>query len=111
MRILLTVDPEMPVPPITYGGVERIVDALVRELRSQGHRIGFVAHPASTTACDAFFPWAKQRSQNILDAVYNTRVLSKAAKTFEPDLIHSFSRLLYLLPVLSTTIPKVMSYG
>ena len=26
MRILLTVDPEIAVPPITYGGIERIAD-------------------------------------------------------------------------------------
>jgi glycosyltransferase involved in cell wall biosynthesis len=110
MRILLTVDPEIPVPPITYGGIERIVDALVRELRRQGHHIGLAAHPASTTACDAFFPWAKQRSQNLSDTVHNARVLYRAAKSFDPDLIHSFSRLFYLLPVLSTPVPKVMSF-
>ena len=32
MRILMTVDPEIPVPPRTYGGIERIVDALVKAL-------------------------------------------------------------------------------
>jgi hypothetical protein len=30
LRIAITVDPEIPVPPLLYGGIERIVDMLVR---------------------------------------------------------------------------------
>ena len=30
MRISLTADPELPVPPRLYGGIERIVDMLAR---------------------------------------------------------------------------------
>ena len=36
MRILLTADPEIEVPPRLYGGIERIVDGLVRRLRTRG---------------------------------------------------------------------------
>lgn len=110
MRILLTVDPEIPVPPLTYGGIERIVDSLAKALRSRGHHIGLVAHPESTCRSDAFFPWARLRSQNLIDAFHNTRVLYKAASSFEPDLIHSFSRILYMLPLLNREFPKVMSF-
>lgn len=28
MRIALTADPELPVPPTLYGGIERVVDML-----------------------------------------------------------------------------------
>ena len=34
MRLLLTADPEIEVPPRLYGGIERIVDVLVRRLRA-----------------------------------------------------------------------------
>ena len=44
MRILLTVDPELPVPPLFYGGVERIVNGLVRALVMRGHQVGLIAH-------------------------------------------------------------------
>ena len=37
MRLLLTADPEIEVPPRLYGGIERIVDVLVRRLKAKGH--------------------------------------------------------------------------
>ncbi|GAB4369366.1 MAG: hypothetical protein Kow00121_09230 [Elainellaceae cyanobacterium] len=110
MRILLTADPELPVPPQLYGGIERIVDLLVKGLRERGHIIGLVAHPDSTSAVDAFFPWTGRRSQDKFDAIQNTLVLWSAVRKFQPDLIHSFSRILYLLPLLGSPLPKVMSY-
>ena len=36
MHILLTADPELPVPPITYGGIEQIVADLIVGLREGG---------------------------------------------------------------------------
>ena len=35
MRLLITADPEIEVPPRLYGGIERIVDVLVRRLRAK----------------------------------------------------------------------------
>jgi glycosyltransferase involved in cell wall biosynthesis len=110
MRILLTADPELPVPPRLYGGIERIVDLLVKELTKRGHTIGLVAHPDSTSAVDAFFPWAGAQSQDKVDALRNTFTLWAAVQKFQPDLIHSFSRILYLLPLFASNLPKVMSY-
>ena len=52
MRILLTADPELPVPPVGYGGIERIVDALVRTFKARGHTVGLVANRASTCPAD-----------------------------------------------------------
>ena len=40
MRVLLTADPELPVPPATYGGIERIVADLAAGLRERGHAVG-----------------------------------------------------------------------
>src|SRR5262245_44638885 len=64
VRILLTADPELPVPPITYGGIERIIADLANGLRSRGHTVGLAAHPDSTTPVDVFFPWPGAASQN-----------------------------------------------
>ena len=57
MRLLLTADPEIEVPPKTYGGIERIVDVLVRRLRATGHEVGLVAKPGSDCPADACYPW------------------------------------------------------
>jgi glycosyltransferase involved in cell wall biosynthesis len=111
MRVLITVDPEIPVPPQTYGGVERIADGLVKALRRRGHEIGLVSHPASTCQADAFYHWDGVRSQSTIDSCRNMRVLKNSVKAFTPDVLHSFSRILYMLPILRSCLPKIMSYG
>ncbi|WOD41519.1 glycosyltransferase [Nodosilinea sp. E11] len=110
MNILLTADPELPVPPTLYGGIERIIDLLIEGLRQRGHRVGLVAHRDSTCAVDAFYPWPGLSSASASDTLRNTAALWQAAQQFQPDVLHSFSRLQYLLPLLPTALPKVMSY-
>ncbi|MEH1792138.1 glycosyltransferase [Nostoc sp.] len=110
MRILLTVDPELPVPPKLYGGIERIVDLLATGLQIRGHSVGLVAHPDSTSKVTQFFPWRGKRSQDRFDTIQNTTRLWSIVQEFQPDLVHSFSRILYLLPLLGSQLPKVMSY-
>jgi glycosyltransferase involved in cell wall biosynthesis len=110
MRILLTADPEIAVPPRGYGGIERIVDALVRALRARGHVVGLVAHPDSTSPADERFAWPGRRSGAQLDALRNALALRGIVTRFRPDVLHSFSRLAYLLPLLPSRLPKLMSY-
>ncbi len=111
MRVLITVDPELPVPPRTYGGVERIADGLVNALRLRGHKVGLVAHSASTCQADMFYPWSGLHSRNPSDSLRNMYIMRKAAHAFKPDVLHSFSRLLYMLPIMRRSLPKIMSYG
>ena len=110
MRILLTADPELPVPPKLYGGIERIIDVLVTQLQARGHTIALVAHPGSTSPANNIFPWKGQRSQHLSDTLRNTVTLWSVVQQFQPDLIHSFSRIFYLAPLLQSTLPKIMSY-
>jgi glycosyltransferase involved in cell wall biosynthesis len=110
MRILLTADPELPVPPSTYGGIERIVADLVRGLRRRGHAVGLAAHPDSTAEVDRFYPWPASASRGLWRTLQNGRALRRAAADFRPDVLHSFSRLMYLLPLLPMRLAKVMSY-
>lgn len=100
----------LPVPPTLYGGIERIVDGLARELRARGHTTGLVAHPESTCAVDYFRPWAGANPDGDKDTFTNMRVLARAVREFRPDVVHSFSRLMYLLPLMRQRCAKLMSY-
>lgn len=110
MRILLTADPEIPVPPTRYGGIERIVDSLVRYYREQGHDVCLLAHAASTSPASERRPWPGGTSRSAWHTLRNALALRRAARGFRPDVVHSFSRLAYLLPLLPTRLPKIMSY-
>jgi glycosyltransferase involved in cell wall biosynthesis len=104
VRILLTADPFLPVPPAGYGGIERIVDALAREYAKGGHSVALAAHRDSACPVSGFFPWPGERT------LPNALSLLSAARSFRPDVVHSFSRLAYLLPILPRSVPKLMSY-
>jgi glycosyltransferase involved in cell wall biosynthesis len=110
VRILVTVDPEIPVPPRFYGGIERIADSLVRELQARGHVVALAAHRDSTAPVQQLFPWPGTRSQQLWDTWRNVAAMWKAVRDFRPDVLHSFSRALYLLPLLPAGLPKIMSY-
>jgi len=110
MRLLMTADPEIEVPPRLYGGIERIVDVLVRRLRAAGHQVGLVARAGSQCPADAFYPWPGASSLSKWDTLRNTLALRHAVHDFRPDLVHSFSRIAYLLPHLRGPVPLVMSF-
>ncbi len=110
MRILLTADPELPVPPRLYGGIERIVDALARGYREQGHEVGLMANRESACEVNDLFAWPGRKSQSRADSIRNAKALTSAVKAFRPDVLHSFSRIAYLTPLLRSRLPKIMSY-
>ncbi|HVZ65438.1 MAG TPA: glycosyltransferase [Lacunisphaera sp.] len=110
LRILLTADPIIPVPPVGYGGIERIVDALIRHYRAAGHVVALLAHPDSSAPVDAGFAWPDLRLDSVAATWRNGLALRRAAREFRADVVHSFSRLAYLLPLLPTRQPVVMSY-
>jgi glycosyltransferase involved in cell wall biosynthesis len=110
MRILITADPEIEVPPKLYGGIERVVDGLVRRYRARGHEVCLVAKPGSDCPADAFHPWPGASSLSSSDSLRNAWALRKAVRAFRPDVLHSFSRIAYLTPLLRGRTPIVMSY-
>ncbi len=115
IRVLLTADAELPVPPPLYGGIERVIASLIEEFRRRGHEVGLVAHCDSVVATDFFRPWPGLTSTCRGDSLRNALALRRAAREFRPDLLHSFSRLLWLLALRPQTsvfrsLPLVMSY-
>ena len=74
LKIALTADPELPVPPRLYGGIERIIDMLARGLSTAGHEVTLIAHPDSSTAA-RLIPWPGSNSQSKLDTLKNAATL------------------------------------
>lgn len=109
LRIALTADPELPVPPRLYGGIERVVDMLARELVNRGHDVTLFAHPDSASA-GRLVPWPGASSLSRGDTLRNMATLSREVLRGRFDLIHSFSRVAYLAPVLPLPTPKLMTY-
>ena len=108
MKIAITADPLIPVPPLLYGGIERIVDLLVHGLMKQGHEVTLFAHRDSRVAC-RLIPY-KAESNSAKDTLLNTYTINKVLLADKFDIVHSFGRLAYLLPQMPLHIPKLMSY-
>lgn len=113
MKILIPVDPEIPVPPIHYGGVERLVDGLITAYRNKGHEVYLLANPASTAKdASAIYKWEALKSRGLGNVWKNAWKLHSVTSRVKPDVIHSFCRLMYLYPTLLTSkIPVCMTYG
>lgn len=110
MRIVLTADPYLPVPPTGYGGIERVVALLADELVARGHHVTLIAHPASRTRA-TLVPYGvpphsgrRVRVQELLQV--GRALLSRR----DVDLVHSFGRLAALAPILPLALPKLQSY-
>ena len=112
MRVLLTADPYIPVPPVHYGGIERVIDVLVRELVRRGHEVTLVAHPDSRTPA-RLVPYGEPphggyriRAKELMQV---GSVLWRERR--DADVVHSFGRLAALLPILPRRqLPKIQSY-
>jgi glycosyltransferase involved in cell wall biosynthesis len=112
MRIVITVDPVIPVPPGGYGGIERIVDFVIRGLTARGHEVTLLAHPSSVTPA-RLVPYgvpphtgARARARELWQVA---SYLVRNRRRY--DVVHSFGRLAALVPVLPMHgLPKIQSY-
>ncbi|WEK19698.1 MAG: glycosyltransferase family 4 protein [Candidatus Pedobacter colombiensis] len=109
MKIAITADPQIPVPPVYYGGIERIIHLLVTELCNQGHEVTLFAH-SDSKVCAKLIGYPSPGGNGRIDHLQNSWTINKTILSKKFDLIHSFGRLSYLLPMLPLSIPKLMSY-
>ena len=112
LRIGLTVDPIIPVPPRTYGGIERIAAMLVTELTARGHEVTLFGHPESRidgrVVGYGVQPHAgvKARALEVAQLGWHLR-----RHRHQLDLVHSFGRLRALTPILPVRrLAKIQSY-
>lgn len=112
MRIAITVDPYIPVPPHHYGGIERVADIVIRGLVGKGHDLTVFAHPASRTE-GRLVPYGTPPHSGwrcrLTELVDLGSELWRRRKQF--DAVFSWGRMAALLPVLrSRELPKVQRY-
>jgi glycosyltransferase involved in cell wall biosynthesis len=108
LKIALTADPYIPVPPHWYGGIERMIDILVRHYLKKGHQVSLFAHAESVTKAH-LFPYATE-GNSPTDILKNTLMIWKELRGANYDVLHSFGRMAYMVPVMPQKQLKIMSY-
>lgn len=92
-----------------YGGIERIAEGLAAQYKKSGHEVVLVANPLSTCVhADKIIGWKGAKSQELKDIWTNAWQLYRIYTTEKPDIVHSFSRLLYLYPLFFLSKVKVV---
>ncbi|HTD40647.1 MAG TPA: hypothetical protein VK671_08510, partial [Mucilaginibacter sp.] len=113
MRILLIMDPGIPVPPKLYGGHERLVYLFAEEYIKLGHDVTLLAGPDSycsdKTITFGVNELNRSSAQKRKELLFAWKYLWQNRNKF--DLIHNFGRLAYLLPVINHPVKKIMTYG
>jgi glycosyltransferase involved in cell wall biosynthesis len=111
LRILLMMDPLIPVPPEHYGGIERVIADVADGLQNRGHEVTLWAAPGSQIL-GAVEPFGREaewtRWSNLRNVAHLTARFWRRPRRF--DLVHNFGRLAYLLGVFRWPLPKVQTY-
>ncbi|MDO3643062.1 glycosyltransferase [Mucilaginibacter sp. L3T2-6] len=112
MKILLIMDPGIPVPPTLYGGIERVVYLLAEEYIKLGHDVTLLAGPDSDCSGQTIIfgvnDLNRSKAARNKEILFVWKYLYRNHQAF--DVIHNFGRLIYLLPVVKSRVCKVMSY-
>lgn len=82
---------------------------LANGLVARGHHVTLFAHPDSKSSGE-FVPWPGRSSRPAGDTLRNAMTLARIVAKERFDIIHSFSRIAYLTPVLPLKVPKIMTY-
>lgn len=105
-------DPFIPVPPIYYGGIERVMYDIACEYKRMGHSVTIIAGPGSKSP-DRLIIYGKNAGKSSSKLNFQllfslTTILWKEIGTH--DVIHNFGRLAWLFPIAWSSIRKVHTY-
>jgi glycosyltransferase involved in cell wall biosynthesis len=106
-------DPGIAVPPIHYGGHERLVYLFAEEYTKLGHEVTLLAGPGShcsgKTVTYGINDLDRSTTQIWKEITFVWKYLWQNRSNF--DLVHNFGRLIYFLPILNQPVKKLMTYG
>ena len=111
MRILLLMDPFIPVPPLHYGGIERVIYDIACQYAKIGHEVTIVAGPNSQSPGRLVTYGSNGEGTVKIDfglLAQVRRILGQEIP--HHDVLHNFGRLAFLIPVAWTGIRKVQTY-
>lgn len=113
MKILLIMDPGIPVPPPHYGGHERLVYMFAEKYKELGHEVSLLAGPESKISGEVLTFGKNQLNrskwQKTKELLFVWKYLLANYSKF--DIIHNFGRLAYLFPIINKNPKKIMTYG
>lgn len=90
LRILLIVPPAIPLPAVTYGGIERIAFPLITHLSQKGHEVIVLAHPDSSGPFQ-LIPYHSANGKYYTRKGYeNLNSIRNIIQQIQPDLVHDF---------------------
>jgi glycosyltransferase involved in cell wall biosynthesis len=111
MRILMIADAVLPVPPVTYGGAERVVNLFGKQFSRMGHTVDLIAAEGSHSfgsrlhrhkaAGASFLSRARRKSQFQLQSLWAAR---------DCDVIYAHGRVDYLRAILKTGLPTLVKF-
>lgn len=111
MRILLLMDPFIPVPPVHYGGIERVIYDVACQYTQQGHEVTIIAGPNSKSPGRLITYGENGDGSMSIDYKlmwHLYKILKKEIPSH--DVLHNFGRLAFLFPIAWTNIRKVQTY-
>lgn len=105
-------DPFIPVPPLHYGGIERVIYDIACKYVEYGHEVTLIAGPNSQSPGRLITYGSNQDIQSIR---LDPKLILELTKTLfreipKHDVIHNFGRLAWLSPIAWTRIRKVQTY-
>ena len=111
MKILLLMDPFIPVPPVHYGGIERVVYDIACKYQETGHEVTIIAGPGSKSP-GRLITYGENGDGSMKLNYTLLWKLHKILKQEIPrhDVLHNFGRLAFLFPIAWTGIRKVQTY-
>jgi glycosyltransferase involved in cell wall biosynthesis len=91
MRVAVIAPPWVPVPPIAYGGTERVLDSLCRELVRQGHEVLLCATGDSRCPVDRSWTYDAALGTDAIAPIPEVRHVLDAydrARAWGADVVH-----------------------
>ena len=111
LKILVIADARIPVPPVGYGGTERIVDLLCRGLVERGHAVRLMAAAGSGDYLGTLFPHVTA-GPGIVSRAYRKLLFQPLClvANYGVDAVVSFGRPDYLRYLYRTKRPLVLVF-
>ena len=105
-------DPLIPVPPVHYGGIERVIYDIACKYASWGHDVTIIAGPNSKSPGRLITYGSNKQTEttkiNLKFAFELASILWKEVP--KHDVIHNFGRLAWLAPIAWSPIRKIHTY-